>query len=136
MALSLAAWIAVLPLCLFFFGRVSAVGILLNLIVPLLTVLVVWFACISALAGFILPSLSILLNRINASILTFVDFLATQVLKLPGAVYELDYPPGVTFSIIMGGGIVLLGWWLGTAERRCRLADPFDPEVFRFLPEA
>lgn len=136
MALSLAAWIAVLPLCLFFFGRVSAVGILLNLIVPLLTVLVVWFACISALAGFILPSLSILLNRINASILTFVDFLATQVLKLPGAVYELDYPPGVTFSIIMGIGIVLLGWWLGTAERRCRLADPFDPEVFRFLPEA
>ena len=134
-ALSLAAWIAVLPLCLFFFGRFSLVGVLLNLLVPTMTVVVVWCACMSAFAGFLLPIVSILLNRLNAAILSWIDALAQVAVQLPGAVYELDYPPGVTFSLVMGMGILLLGWWLGIEERRCRLKDPFDPEVFQFLAD-
>ncbi len=133
-ALSLAAWIAVLPLCLFFFGRFSLVGVALNLLVPTMTIVVVWCACISAFAGFLLPSVSILLNRLNAAILSWIDALARTALQMPGAVCELDYPPGVTLSLAMGAGILLLGWKLGIEERRCRLKDPFDPEVFQFLP--
>jgi competence protein ComEC len=133
--LSLAAWIAVLPLCLFFFGRFSPVGILLNLLVPTLTVGIVWCACISSLIGFVLPICSILLNRFNAALLSFIDTLAVHALKLPAAVYELDYPPGVTFSLAMGVGILILGWWLGVQERRCRQKDPFDPEVFQFVAD-
>lgn len=132
--LSLAAWFAALPLCLFFFGRLSLVGILLNLLVPTLTVVIVWCACISAFMGFLLPVISILLNRLNASLLSMIDFLSAQVIQWPGAVYELTYSPGVTFSLILGIGVVLLGWWLGVQERRFRQKDPFDPEVFNFLP--
>ena len=134
MGLSLAAWISALPLCLFFFGRLSIVGILLNLLVPTLTLVVVWCACISAFIGFVLPVVSIFLNRLNASLLSLVDVLSAHVIQWPGAVYELTYQPGVTFSLILGLGVVLLGWWLGVQERRCRQKDPFDPEVFNFLP--
>lgn len=134
LGLSFAAWIAALPLCLFFFGRVSIAGILLNLFVPSLTIIIVWCACFSALFGFCLPILSILLNRLNAALLSFIDFLSERALTLPFAVYELEHTPGVTFSLIMGCGIILTGMWLNLLERRLRMQDPFDPEVFRFLP--
>jgi ComEC/Rec2-related protein len=132
--LSLAAWISVLPLCLFFFGRFSPVGILLNLLVPTLTIGVVWCACMSAFIGFLLPIGSILLNRFNATILSLIDTLSLHALKLPGAVCELTYAPGATFSLAMGAGILIFGWWLGVQERRCRQKDPLDPEVFQFAP--
>lgn len=132
--LSFAAWVAVLPLCLFFFGRVSIVGVVLNLVVPSLTVVIVWCACLSAFAGFVFPIVSIYLNRLNAALLTLIDFLAERALHLPGAVYELMYRPGVTVALLMGGGLIVVGLWLRLQERNHRLKDPLDPENFNFMP--
>lgn len=135
-ALSCAAWLAVLPLCLFFFGRVSLVGLLLNLIVPSVTMIVVWTACLSAFCGFLLPMLSEMMNRFNAFLLSAVDTLAHKALEVPGAVYELEHQPGVTVALLMGVGLIILGLWLSMHERRCRQADPLDPENFNFFPRA
>lgn len=134
--LSTAAWIAVLPLCLYFFGRVSLIGILLNLFIPSLTVIVVWAACLSAFAGFVLPIASEVMNRFNAFLLSVIDTLAQKALELPGAVYELEHAPGVTVALLMGAGLIVFGMWLGVQERRCRRQDPLDPETFDFLPRS
>ena len=135
-ALSCAAWLSVLPLCLYFFGRVSLVGLLLNLIVPSVTMIVVWTACLSAFCGFLLPALSAVMNRFNAFLLSLVDRLAHSALEIPGAVWELEHQPGVTVSLLMGAALIVFGLWLGMHERRCRQADPLDPENFNFFPRA
>lgn len=128
LALTLSAWFAALPLTLVFFGRVSLVGLLLNTFVPTLTIGIVWMACISSFAGFLLPPVALILNRFNAFILAQIDALSAALVALPGAVIEIPGQPGVLlFFLLQGffiwGGILLRRWeW---RHRRALLDDPF-----------
>ncbi len=133
--LALSAWLAALPLSLFFFGRVSLVGLVLNLVVPSITLIIVWCACISALSGFFLPLLALVLNRTNACLLHFINFLSDLFLPLPYAVIEIHNRPGITLTLAMELLFILGGLWLRTVETRHRLADPNDPTLRRFLPD-
>lgn len=136
LGLSCAAWLSVLPLSLFFFGRVSVVGLLLNLFVPSLVVMIVWCACLSVLFGWWLPVVAVALNNLNALLFALIDRVSAGALRLPFSAYELEHRPGVTLVLIMGLGLVSLGMWLGCLERTYRKKDPLDPENFRFLPES
>lgn len=128
LALTLSAWLAAFPLTLVFFGRVSMVGLLLNTFVPTLTIGIVWMACISSLAGFLLAPLSLILNRFNAFILAQIDTLSAALVALPGAVIEIPGQPGILlFFLLEGlfiwGGILLRRWeWYRLQAER---EDPF-----------
>lgn len=127
LSLTLSAWIASVPLCLFFFGRVSLIGLLLNLFVPMLALTVVWGACISLLTGAFLPWLAIFLNRLNAFTLSFVDWCTQQMLRLPWAVIEVSHRPSVFLVLILEMGLITLGLWLRRVEEHLREEDPLDP---------
>ncbi len=135
LGLAVSAWLAALPLCLFFFGRVSLVGLALNLVVPTVTLLIVWCSCVSALAGFALPVVSVFLNRVNAFLLNAINAVSDVFVPLPWAVLETDVRPGVTLTLLMELAFVVGGLWVRTVEARLRQADPLDPENHRFLPE-
>ena len=133
LALSLAAWLASLPLCLHYFGRLSLVGLFLNLLIPAASVVIVWGACVSALAGFALPLLSVVLNRVSAFVLHAIALCSDLALCLPFAVVELPRL-GLAPTVLLQLAILLGGLWLRAAERRARLGDPLDPDRARFLP--
>lgn len=135
LGLAISAWLAALPLCLFFFGRVSFVGLLLNLAVPTITLLIVWSACASALVGFVLPAISVVLNRVNAFLLNVINDVSSFFVPLPWAVFETEVRPGIVFTLSMEFLFVIGGLWLRTIEARQRRADPLDPENHCFLPE-
>ena len=132
-ALAISAWIGSLPLTLHYFGRLSIVGLLLNLIIPLLTLVIVWLSCISVLTGFFLPAASILLNRTSAACLELISLLTAKGTELPWAVIELEDKPGLTLTVLTEAGIIILALWLRKTEHRLRSTDPKDPEAYRFF---
>lgn len=133
LALTLSAWVATLPLSLYFFGRVSLGGLLLNLFVPTLAVAVVWLSVISAVAGFLIPWVSAILNVLTDSILRFTHDTAEAVARSPWCVATLEVPAGYLSTLVLGSGLIFLGLWLRALERAWRNADPRDPTVFRFV---
>lgn len=135
LGLAVSAWMASLPLCLFFFGRVSLVGLVLNLVVPTITLAIVWCACVSALAGFVFPVVSVFLNRVSAFLLAAINWVSDLFLPLPWAVFETETRPGVTLTLLMELVFVVGGLWIRTVESRLRQGDPLDPENHCFLPE-
>lgn len=135
LGLALSAWLAALPLSLFFFGRVSLIGLVLNLAVPTITLAIVWCACVSALAGFLLPAFSIFLNRTSAFLLNAINWVSDLFLPLPWAVFETQNRPGLTLTLLMELAFIVGGLWLRTLETRHRLTDPLDPETHHFLPD-
>lgn len=126
-ALTLSAWLAAFPLTLVFFGRVSLVGLLLNAFVPTLTIGIVWMACISSFVGFILPPLALVLNRLNALILSLIDQLAQYLIPLPGAVMEFPGSPGVFLFFILEGLFIWGGIKLRQWEWKVLHAEEEDP---------
>lgn len=128
LGLSLSAWLASVPLCLFFFMRLSVVGLLLNLFLPALTVLVVWGGCVSACVGFLLPWASVLINRLNAALLHFVDLASGLGLSFPWAVFELQARPGLAALLTMEFLFLAGGLALRAAEAR---RDPVPGPAFR-----
>lgn len=133
LALTVSAWVATLPLALCFFGRVSIGGMLLNLFVPSLAVVVVWLSVFSATAGFFLPILSSVLNKLTDAILSFIRDAAARIAQESWCVAVLEVPAGGLSTCILGAGIIFLGLWLRALERSCRNADPRDPTAYRFV---
>ncbi len=108
-ALTLAAWIAALPLCIHFFGRLSFIGLLLNLVVPTLTIVIVWCAALSALLGFIHPLFSMILNTFNGFLLTQIDALARWAFEIPYAFLDFDLQPHWFITLFFEISLILLG---------------------------
>ncbi len=119
-ALSVSAWIASLPLLLYFFGRLSIVGLLLNLAIPTLCIPMVWCACVSAFVGFIFPPLSVLLNRFNAFLLSVIDFLSDHVLTCPYAVIEIKTPITLAMLLFLLLLFLVFGLYLRALEKYFR----------------
>ncbi len=131
--MTLAAWAVSVPLTLYFFGRFSVIGTLLNLFIPFLTLFIVWFACASALSGFFLPALSILLNRANALILDLIERICDLSLLTPWAVYETLSRPPLTLILLAEGLLLWGGLYLRALEKHVRLRDPQDPNAYDLL---
>lgn len=108
LAVSVAAWLAALPLCLCFFGRLSLIGLLLNLVLPALTVPVVWGGLVSALLGGLLPGLATAINCFNAAILHLVDLAAATALTLPGSIYEAQATLDSASTLLLETALLLL----------------------------
>ena len=125
--LAWSAWLASFPLTLYFFGRVSLAGLLLNLVVPAVTLAVVWCACASIACGFFFASASVFFNRVNAFLLALVNWGADCLCRIPGAVLDVEPRPGPTVTLLMVLGLLAAGMWARSAEMRLRNADPLDP---------
>ena len=134
LALTLSAWLASIPLCLYFFGRFSLAGLLLNLFVPSLTLVIVWCACLSVGFGFVLPIVSVLLNRFNAFLLALVDACSSCLLEQPWAVVELSDSISPALMLLLEGVFIALGLLLQQVERYLRARDPRDPQLRFSLP--
>ena len=131
LALTLSAWVTAAPLSLAFFGRLSLIGLALNLFIPFLTLAIIWTACISAFAGFFFPLLSITLNRLAATFLNLLSLASDTLLAIPGSTLIIDNRPGFTTTFLLEAALLLAGLWLRLQERKFRLADPFDPLIPR-----
>lgn len=113
-ALTLSAWLAAAPLSLYFFGRLSFVGLALNLLIPGLTLGIVWCACVSAVAGFAFAPISELCNRAGVALLRVLDLCSEFALSLPGSTVELApmERPGLTVTLLLELALLLFGLWL------------------------
>lgn len=102
LALTLSAWIAAAPLSLYYFGRLSFVGLLLNLFIPPLVLVLVGVAALSALVGLLWAPLSIFLNRVAALLMTLLDTGAELALELPGSTLDLTpaQRPGAVLTFL------------------------------------
>lgn len=107
-----AAWIVALPLCLYFFQRVSLVGLILNLFVPFLTIFIVWGGILSACIGFFLPCVSAFLNKGCALLLEFIYKTTSCAVELPFATVRLNAPPHGLLVICFMLLILFLGLYL------------------------
>lgn len=107
-----AAWIVALPLCLYFFQKVSLVGLILNLFVPFLTIFIVWGGILSACIGFLLPCVSALLNKGCAFLLEFIYKTTSYAGELPFASIRLNAPPHGILVICFMLLILFLGLYL------------------------
>ncbi len=136
LALTLSAWLAALPLSLYFFGRVSVVGLLLNLLIPSLILLMMWSACLSLTVGFIWEAVAIFFNRANAIAFHLIDQVCEAVLQLPGAVLTFENPPGLAATLGLSFAFLLGGVSLRIVEARLRHADPHDPTPRLTLEDA
>ncbi|MCI6591021.1 MAG: ComEC/Rec2 family competence protein [Lentisphaeraceae bacterium] len=121
-ALTLSAWLAAAPLSLYFFGRLSLVGLVLNLLIPGLTLAIVWCACVSAVAGFCVAPISVLCNRAGVALLRVLDLCSEVALSLPGSTVELApmERPGITVTLLLEFALLLFGLWLRVRSLRLR----------------
>lgn len=93
LAITIVAWFVAMPLCLYFFQRVSLIGLLLNLFIPTLTIFIVWGGVLSACLGFLFPWASALLNQGCAVLLNFIDNVTCIASTFPFAVLHIETPP-------------------------------------------
>lgn len=130
LALTLSAWLASFALSLFYFGRISMVGLGLNLFVPFVTLLIVWCSCMSTLVGFFCVPLCVFFNRLSDIFLTLIGEIANRMLLLPGAVVEVsaEHRPGPIQTLVMIGALIVLGLACRVWERMLRDRDPLDPD--------
>ncbi|MEG1933067.1 MAG: ComEC/Rec2 family competence protein [Kiritimatiellia bacterium] len=133
LALTISAWIASLPFSLYFFGRISIAGLVLNLFVPTVTIAIVWCACVSAFAGFVLPVVSVILNRLNAFFLECITWAAEGLHTMPWSLVELNEPIGCLLTLLLEASMILIGLWLKGVESRMRFNDLHDPQNYRFF---
>lgn len=113
-ALTLSAWLAAAPLSLYFFGRLSFVGLALNLLIPGVTLGIVWCACVSAVSGFLFAPVAELCNRMGVALLRVLDLCSEFALSLPGSTLELApmERPGLTVTLLLEFALLLFGLWL------------------------
>ncbi len=84
-AVSMAAWVASTPMTAYFFGRITPVALVCNLLVIPLAFLIVVCAAISLLAGLLLPGLSALINHVNVAVADALFWIAQTASAWPGA---------------------------------------------------
>lgn len=84
LAISLAATLVSSPLIAYYFGVASPGGILLNIVLFSLIGVILICGLLSAIAGMVLPAVSALLNPLLAQLITGIQALLEQALKIPG----------------------------------------------------
>jgi competence protein ComEC len=109
LAVSLAAWLSTLPLTLYFFQRLSLIGLVLNLFIPTLTIFIIWSGITSACLGFLCPWISIGLNRMSASLLEMIHLTATRASELPFTTLTIETTPHWLLIALLQGLIFVLG---------------------------
>lgn len=112
LSITCAAWIVALPLCFYFFQRVSLIGLLLNLFIPFLTIFIVWGGFISACSGFLFPWLSAGINQGCAFLLEMIHITTQYACQIPFATIHLNAPPHGALIICFELLILLTGLYL------------------------
>ena len=96
--------LALTPLAVLFFGQLSWVGLLANLVaIPWVT----WLVTPLALLGVLAPPLWLVASWALQPLMTLLTWMAS----LPGSVWFLPTPPLVLAILAMGGGLLLLQQW-------------------------
>ncbi len=129
-AVMIAAWIGSFPLTLFYFGRVSFAGLLLNLVIPFIATTIFSLAMVSCAVGFFADVISASLNQVCAMILSLVNSSAQLLVRNFEFFWVVESPPGLTLTLILEGGVILLAIYLRqwVHTKRIRLTnDPLDP---------
>jgi competence protein ComEC len=113
-AVSCAAWLATLPLILFYFHLIPVYSIPANLLAVPLSTLVLALAAISLVAGAVSPWLAVVFNNANYLLAKVVLFVVQAFAAIPGsAIYVgAPLPPGTVAQMVVfdagGGGATTL----------------------------
>lgn len=90
LGVSVTAWLASLPLIVFYFGRVSVVGLLVNLVAVPLSSAIMATGFIALLVGFIWPAAGVLLNIGAAYGMQLLTAIITAAANLQGRGIETE----------------------------------------------
>ena len=93
LALSCAAWLASAPITAYFFGNISPIALIANVVVIPLAFLVVITGALSLLLGYCLTILADIFNHANLAIIALLVNSMQWIGKVPGAFFEIDKVP-------------------------------------------
>ena len=133
LAVTLAAQIGVLPLCLYYFHYLPAAAVLFNLLLLPLIGFVIGLGLTGALIGLIFPFFGDLLLWASRPLLEFM-LLITGLSSMPGF-YLAVYPPGDLFMIIYYGFLsaVLFVYYQSTGQAAGKDRFLLSSDIIGFL---
>ncbi|MBL7114746.1 MAG: ComEC/Rec2 family competence protein [Kiritimatiellae bacterium] len=91
--LSLAAWLISAPLTAFYFGRLTGVAILSNIVIIPMTFLIVLSGCLSILVGAIWPGFALVFNNANWLLIHTLIGTMHGFSMIPGGSIQIPPPP-------------------------------------------
>ncbi len=121
-ALSCSAWLASIPITAYFFGRVSPIALIGNVLVIPLAFLVVVTGALSLVLGYCMTILADIFN--HANLLTIYILVNTMKIlaKIPGAFFEIEKVPlwfvYVWYAVLLG---IVYGY-----KRKSNLSNTID----------
>jgi competence protein ComEC len=102
-AVSISAWLSILPLLLHYFHKISLLAIFINILAIPLVALIVWFGFISFLLFNLSPYLGEILGSINSTLIDLLLFITQKFESIPfGVIYvsEFSLPFIIVYYII------------------------------------
>ena len=93
LGISLAAWIAGVPVAAHLFGRIALAGLVANLVVVNLAALTVAFGLMGMVLGFVVPPLAVVFNNLAAMSTGVMRWVSMAVAAVPGASLTVDTWP-------------------------------------------
>ena len=126
LAASIAAWLATTPVIAHAFGRISAIGLLGNLIAVPMSFLILFTAMLSVLFG----SLAVLFAEVfNHAALVLIAILVRSMHLMAGV-------PGSHFEVAIPTGWPMVFWYLGLGALALKLTvDKPDADSYTCSPE-
>lgn len=103
LGISLAAWIAGVPVAAHLFGRIALGGLLANLVVVNLAALTVAFGLMGMVLGFVVPPLAVVFNNLAAMSTGMMREVSMAVAVVPGA----------SVTVASWSVALCLAWYLG-----------------------
>ncbi|MCL4367546.1 ComEC/Rec2 family competence protein [Patescibacteria group bacterium] len=114
LGVSLSAQLLTLPIIAFYFGRVSLIGIVVNVLVLWTITPIMILGFISLLGSLISPVLGLILGLAPAVLLTYFVDVVSLFAQIPGGSVEVGQ---TTVLVWVGYYLVLLAWLLGIKQK-------------------
>ncbi len=116
LALSCSAWLASVPITAYFFGRISPIALVANIIVIPLAFLVVVTGALSLIFGSCLNIMSDIFNHANLLIIYILVNIMQLLAKIPGAFFEIENVP--LWTVFLWYAVVLVIVYLYNKRNR------------------
>jgi ComEC/Rec2-related protein len=119
MSLSISAWLVSAPLTLYFFGRLSPIALLSNIVVIPAAFLIVMLGCLALLGGACAGFLAAVLNFFNMMFVTLLFWVMELISRVPFGANSCPAPP---LLAILAWYVVLVGVAVGQGGQgdRCQ----------------
>ncbi len=122
LTLSAAAWFTSLPLTAYFFGKISLISLIANLVAIPASFLIVLAGCFSLVFGSLWLFLAEVFNYANFAVIKALSWSLDLLASIPYASVDVPRPPLWVLPVWYAGLVVLAMWMRQKAKRE---AEPF-----------